>query len=320
MDRSAILDSVSRITSEMDEEALGERYSEEFREFVKSHSRKAIFDMILDWIELLQSRLHLQDMKILDVGCGFGVHSIVFAHYGNEVTGIDVFRPRVDVGQRVAGLFGEQKVLVKEGNSAKVDCDDGTFDVVYCNEFVSHVGDLETSLKELNRVLKDGGQILITDCDRKNLASLRLRYITLNKMYEASFRKEREEIIRALSEELNLGIGGATVARLARKTKGWTERELGEMVDSYSQGERGMRALLSIHKPKFPFRNPRSGMYEERLFSPSEVEEVLLRTGYSQAHRVPLSNLPSSLAGKLYFYLKKLKGDLDIKYLVVGTK
>lgn len=49
------------------------------------------------------------------------------------------------------------------GDATKLPFPDATFDIVYSNEFVSHVRDINETLKEQIRVLKRGGYSLIMD-------------------------------------------------------------------------------------------------------------------------------------------------------------
>lgn len=320
MNRDEILRSLSRITSGMDERQIKERYTDEFNTFLKVHTQTSTLDVIADWIELVQNLIEIKDKKVIDVGCGFGIHSIIFAYYNNEVIGVDVYRSSLNIAQKVTSLFNDRKIILKENDSTRIDCEDSSLDVAYCNEFVSHVYDLEGSLKEIKRVLKEGGKILIADCDKRPLLSLKQRYITLKRDWEPIFQRERKKIIGQLIKEADILIDAATAEKIAQKTRGWSAKELKELFNKYAQGEKSLRKLLSTYKPKFPFRTPETGAYAERLFSPNGIKKLLRQAGYSDVRRIPLSTVPFSFRDKLLFYARKLKGDIDMKYVVVGTK
>jgi SAM-dependent methyltransferase len=59
-----------------------------------------------------------------------------------------------------------------QGSAEKIPFDTGTFDVVVSFETLEHTTDHESVLKELKRVLKPGGLLLISTPDKKNYSDL----------------------------------------------------------------------------------------------------------------------------------------------------
>jgi MPBQ/MSBQ methyltransferase len=108
-----------------------------------------------------------QGTTLLDVGCGIGGSSRILAQkYGFEVTGITISPQQV---QRA-------KALTPQGVSAKFQVDDamslsfpdGTFDVVWCIEAGPHMPDKAVFAKELIRVLKAGGTLVVADWNQRD--------------------------------------------------------------------------------------------------------------------------------------------------------
>ena len=327
METSDIIDSLERIVSGVDEEKIKNTYSEEFNNYIKSISIHRTAENLVEFIDMLQSRLELRNKKILDVGCGYGLHSIIFAHFNNDVTGIDVHGHRIPVAKNIAGLFKEYRINIEEGDSSQLRFDDSTFEAAYCNEFVSHVYDLESTLHEIKRILKNGGMVIIADTTKLSSFYLKTRYITLPRDYEPAFRRQRKNIIMGYTASMNLNIENKTADLIARKTRGWTKQELKSLMEKYAQGEKRIRKLLSVHHPKFPFTDPGAGVYEERLFTPGEIFRMLQGQGFSKVYRLPLLT-PSDLVlknsdhllKKAHFYVKKFRRFWSNKYIVIGVK
>ena len=327
METSNIIDSLERIVSGVDEETIKNTYSGEFYNYLKSITIHRIAENLVEFIDLLQSQLELQNKKILDVGCGYGLHSVIFAHFNNDVTGIDVHGQRLPAAKKIADLFKEYRINIEEGDSSRLRFDDSTFDAAYCNEFVSHVYDLEGTLKEIRRVLKKSGIVIIADTTKLSLFYLKTRYITLPGDYEPAFRNQRKNIIIGCAETMNLDMDDKTIENLARKTRGWTKKELKSLMEKYAQGEKRLRQLLSMHHPEFPFTDPGVGVYEERLFTPDKIIKILQQQGFTRVYRLPLLT-PSDLAlknsdnllKKAHFYVKKFRRFWSNKYIVIGVK
>ncbi|SHI52714.1 phosphoethanolamine N-methyltransferase [Malonomonas rubra DSM 5091] len=103
----------------------------------------------------------------LDVGCGTGLLTVQIAerHAQVDVVGIDASGPmiRQAINKRKRGNCRFQQALAEELPFA-----DGQFDLVTSALFFHHV-DRELklqSLREIHRVLKPGGSLLIADMDR----------------------------------------------------------------------------------------------------------------------------------------------------------
>lgn len=95
--------------------------------------------------------------QILDVGCG-PRGSLDWAHMAKQRVGLD---PLADSYKKINPKL--QMDLVK-GSAEAMPFADESFDVVSCFNALDHVDDLQPSLKEIHRVLKEGGQfLLVTD-------------------------------------------------------------------------------------------------------------------------------------------------------------
>jgi SAM-dependent methyltransferase len=85
--------------------------------------------------------------RLLDVGCGEMPYLPLFAPHAGEVVGMDTWdNPR-------AALRGKIEAI---------PADDASFDVVLCAQVLEHVGDPAQGVRELARVTRPGGRVLLS--------------------------------------------------------------------------------------------------------------------------------------------------------------
>ncbi len=102
---------------------------------------------------------------VLDVGCGTGVYSGLFEKY----TGIDIS------GKMIKEALRKSKQRYAMANAENLPFHDGTFDTVICMFTVLNLCDYKKAAKEMRRVLKKGGTLIISVAsvwDRKNYSML----------------------------------------------------------------------------------------------------------------------------------------------------
>ena len=103
--------------------------------------------------------------RLLDVACGTGDFSVAAHKVGvKQVNGIDISSNMVEVGRRKVKELGlEQSVDLQVGDSEQMDFADSTFDVVTVAFGVRNFEHLEIGLKEMCRVLRPGGKVIILE-------------------------------------------------------------------------------------------------------------------------------------------------------------
>lgn len=92
--------------------------------------------------------------RILDVGCGTGANLLLLSKYG-QAEGVDVSEDALAFC-RARGL---EKVTLGAGE--EMPYEDGTFDLVTAFDVVEHMDDDLAGLKEMRRVLRPGGRVLL---------------------------------------------------------------------------------------------------------------------------------------------------------------
>lgn len=97
--------------------------------------------------------------RVLEIGCGAGAASCLFAKAGADVTAVDLTEGAVLLTKRNATAQGLQ-VDVRQMDAEKLVFDDETFDHVFSWGVLHHSARTEAAYRELSRVLKPGGQAL----------------------------------------------------------------------------------------------------------------------------------------------------------------
>jgi len=101
-----------------------------------------------------------QNKRLLDYGCGNGVHSIFPAKCGAEVIGIDLSEPSLKIaGERAKREGVENKVRFLAMDCEKIGFPDNCFDIIFDGGTFSSI-DLNKAYPELKRVLKPQGFLL----------------------------------------------------------------------------------------------------------------------------------------------------------------
>ena len=105
-------------------------------------------------------------MRVLDAGCGSGRHLCEsFRTPGVDVAGVDLNRDDLGKAKGLISLMAKEQKgrwLVAQADVTKLPFADGSFDVVICSEVLEHIVDNRTAVAELVRVLKPGGDLVVT--------------------------------------------------------------------------------------------------------------------------------------------------------------
>ena len=103
----------------------------------------------------------------LDVGCGVGLYTLWLAEAagpGGRVTGIEPNADRVEAARALlGGALSTGRLEFRQGDGTATEAADHTFDWVWCGDVLHHIRDTPGALKELIRVVRPGGLLIIKE-------------------------------------------------------------------------------------------------------------------------------------------------------------
>ncbi len=123
-----------------------------------------IKENIIETFKLENKKKPLQNIKILDVGCGGGLLSEPMSRLGAEVTGIDASDKNISVA-KIHSKKNNLKInyFCSSPENLKIK---EKFDVILNMEIVEHVEDVNFFLKSCNNLLKSNGIMFVATLNK----------------------------------------------------------------------------------------------------------------------------------------------------------
>lgn len=178
-----------------------------------SATAQAYLDRIDDTFAAHALRLGVRRGRALDVGTGPGQIPLKIARQVKdlEFLGVDRSEAMLAEARRGATALGlAERVRFEPGDGKKLAFADASFDLVICNSVLHHVADPVAALREIGRVAKPTGAILLRDLRRPSRLAfpLHVRWYgrhyagRMKQLYVASVRAaytpgELAELVRA---------------------------------------------------------------------------------------------------------------------------
>lgn len=117
---------------------------------------------IYEFKQLIKGVKFSKNDKILDLGCGSGNQTLLLGRKSKSVVGIDILPSMIDTANT-------RSDYIKDVNSEFLCTDikhasfkDQEFDKIFSFCVIEHISNYSEVLKELYRVLKDGGQLIFS--------------------------------------------------------------------------------------------------------------------------------------------------------------
>ncbi|WP_202077963.1 class I SAM-dependent methyltransferase [Caldalkalibacillus salinus] len=114
------------------------------------------------WIDNIKKHVEVIGKEVLDIGCGGGIYSKVFAQSeAKHVTGLDFSEEMLKMAKE--NCKNIKNISFKQGSAFETGIKEETFDIVLERALIHHIKDLQSCFKEANRVLKPQGKLIIQD-------------------------------------------------------------------------------------------------------------------------------------------------------------
>lgn len=124
--------------------SAAEKYTEDQEASIYSESNK----------ETVKNRFqNLTGLKVLDLGCGYGVYTDYFQSIGADVIGVDGSEKMLKIAEKRYPHCTFELCDI----SKKFPFENKSFDLVFCNQVLMDIEDIETVFSECYRVLKQNG-------------------------------------------------------------------------------------------------------------------------------------------------------------------
>lgn len=115
------------------------------------------------------AKQYILGKKVLDVGCGLAYGTTSMSNYALDITGIDYDRDTIEINKNKHKQHSNIHFQLNE--VPPITQPDEFFDVVTVFQFIEHIHDRKSLLREAQRVLKKGGILLLTTPNiKKSLA------------------------------------------------------------------------------------------------------------------------------------------------------
>jgi 2-polyprenyl-3-methyl-5-hydroxy-6-metoxy-1,4-benzoquinol methylase len=183
----------------------------------------------------------LHEQKVLEIGCGMGLHSLELARRGAKVHAVDITDPAVEATRARMKEFG-MDAEVRCADAESLPYDDQTFDFVWSWGVIHHSARTTRIVREIARVLKPSGEarVMVYNRQGRNARITLIRHYILggefikgsadetlwrwSDGYSARFyhKEQFEDLFRGFFEEASSVVLGleADVVPLPRRVRG----------------------------------------------------------------------------------------------------
>ncbi|WP_054849994.1 class I SAM-dependent methyltransferase [Vulcanisaeta sp. JCM 14467] len=100
-------------------------------------------------------------MVIADLGCGEGRYCDFFKDYASKLYCVDIDEAAIEEVRRRFGNYGNVTILNEDITHTSIPS--GSVDLVFMSNVFHDVDDKEAAVKEISRILKPGGRLLIIE-------------------------------------------------------------------------------------------------------------------------------------------------------------
>lgn len=100
--------------------------------------------------------------RVLDIGCGNARDIARIAKLGGQVVGVDISAGMVAAAKQELERVGMSGITLQVGDATHLDFPDASFDKVLCSEVIEHIPDAPQALREMRRVLRPGGSLVLS--------------------------------------------------------------------------------------------------------------------------------------------------------------
>ena len=142
-----------------------ERFNRWAHSYDRSILQRLLFEPVHDAVLGAFSEASVPPRDVLDVGCGTGRLLEAAARRWNSArfTGVDSSAEMVTEARRKHE--GDSRFVFAQGDASELPAESGSFDVIFSTLSFHHWGDQAAGVREVTRVLRSGGLLVLADVD-----------------------------------------------------------------------------------------------------------------------------------------------------------
>jgi ubiquinone/menaquinone biosynthesis C-methylase UbiE len=144
-------------------QSVNQSVQDQFGRVAENYAASFVHKQGPDLDAMLEQAALLGDERVLDVGCGTGHTTLAFAARAREIEGLDLTEAMLEQGRRMAEERGIANLRFRRGDVEALPYPDTSFDLVTSRFSAHHYAHAERALREIARVLKRGGTLLLAD-------------------------------------------------------------------------------------------------------------------------------------------------------------
>ena len=118
--------------------------------------------------KIITAKIQEDHKRVLDIGCGNGELICNLAEKGHECIGLDISE---NILKKFRARAKKNSIFQICGNAQQIPLRNSSVDIIICSEVLEHVIDYEQVLKEIYRLLKTDGLILVSVPYKENLTT-----------------------------------------------------------------------------------------------------------------------------------------------------
>ncbi len=161
------------------------------------------------------SKVDIKDMICADLGCGTGFISLALASKAKLVFSLDCSRNMLKELNSSALNNGYNNIYPIKGLMDDIPLFDNSMDAVFTNMALHHVEKAKQAIKEMYRVLKNGGTLVITDVLEHN------GYWAIEEMHDVWLGFSKQQLIEWFEEA---GFSDIEVYNTGLSCKGYSSK------------------------------------------------------------------------------------------------
>jgi ubiquinone/menaquinone biosynthesis C-methylase UbiE len=147
----------------MSSESIKQAVQQQFSGAASAYATSTVHAKGVDLPAMIEVAKPQPHWSVLDAGCGAGHTGLAFAPHVAQVTACDLTPSMLDQVQKLAAEKGLTNIVTREADVENLPFEDASFDLIVTRYSAHHWPHPETAMREFMRVLKPGGQFILSD-------------------------------------------------------------------------------------------------------------------------------------------------------------